>query len=181
MKIIPSDNATIFVAAVHSLICVARMNGEYGVFARESIRAGQTLFRIEGEYKREPSRYSVQVGWRIHIDSDGNKSLEELLDRRPWRFTNHSCDANTMVRRQEVVAIRMISAGEEVTLNYNATEYQMAFPFTCRCGSLSCVGRISGFRYLSHSEQERLRPFLNDYLQNLTVQVKPEVREPAWR
>jgi hypothetical protein len=146
-------------------LCVVQTNGGYGVYAVESIAAGQIIMRIEGEQRDRPSRFSVQVEWNLHIEVNGSLSLEELMDRFPWRFLNHSCDGNSMVQGNYLVAVRGIRPGEEVTFNYNATEYDMARPFTCHCGSPFCIGEIRGFKYLAPTERERLRPLLNLYLQ----------------
>jgi hypothetical protein len=147
-------------------ICVRQANGEYGVYAIESIAAGQIFMRIEGERRDRPSRFSAQVGWNVHIDVNESVSLEEMMVLFPWRFLNHSCDGNAMLQENYLVAIRPICAGDEVTFNYNATEYEMAHPFTCHCNSPFCIGEIRGFKYLSPIERERLRPLLNLHLQS---------------
>lgn len=148
-------------------LCVAHVNRRYGVYAVESIAPGQILMEIEGERRDHPSRFSIQVEWNVHIHANRCLNLEELINCHPWRFLNHSCDANTMVRGNCLVAVRLIGTGEEVTFNYNATEYEMAYPFTCRCGSPFCTHEIRGFKYLAPKEQERLRPLLNAHLQSL--------------
>jgi len=94
-------------------------------------------------------------------------NAEDLSGRYPWRFLNHSCDPNAAVRERQLIAVRPIHPGEDLTFNYNTTEYDMASPFACHCGSLFCAGQIRGFKYLDRQERERLRPLLNPHLVRL--------------
>jgi hypothetical protein len=162
-----------------SSLCVARANGEFCVYALEFIEAGQMFLQIMGEQRDRPSPSSIQVGWNLHLDVNGSTSLEELMDHSPWRFMNHSCDGNAMVQDNHLVAIRVIRPGEEITFNYNATEFEMVCPFTCRCGSLFCVREIRGFKYLKPKERERLRPLLNLHLKNFLDMPGTTVEHPV--
>ncbi len=114
-----------------------------------------------------PTRYSVQVDLAAHVDLPVGHSHEETLDRFYWRFMNHNCEPNTMVRGRMVLTLRPIAPWEEITFHYNTTEYEMAEPFDCQCGSRRCEGRIEGFRFLAPPEQERLRPWLGAHLRRL--------------
>jgi len=138
--------------------------GEYELVARRTIPIGSKLFNIEGVLTEVPTRYSVQVGRTLHIDIPESYGLEEILDQFYWRFMNHSCEPNALIRGKECFALRHIEPSEEITFNYNTTEYELAEPFDCRCGNDCCGGKIRGFRFLPYSEQERLRPWLADHL-----------------
>jgi len=143
---------------------VVRVHGEYRLLSVAHFRPGEFLFEIAGEITRTPTRYTVQIDRNAHIDLNDSHNLEEILDRYYWRFMNHSCEPNTVIRGRNVVALRPIHPWEEITFNYNTTEYQMAEPFQCRCESHGCEETIRGFAYLSAAEQERLRPLLAPYL-----------------
>jgi hypothetical protein len=145
-------------------VCVTRLDGQYGILAVEDLQEGEVLFRIEGKRTNRPSPFSIQIEDGVHIDLEEGHNLEEIIDRFCWRFMNHSCSPNTIIRCQDVVGIRLIRPGEELTFNYNTTEWDMAEPFTCRCGSPICVGQVRGFKHLSAIEKERLRPFLAPHL-----------------
>jgi hypothetical protein len=160
-------------------LSVARADGEYHVFAVRPFAPGEVLLAIDGEQRERPSRHSLQVGWGVHIEAGPDIDLETLMDRYSWRFLNHSCDGNTAVRGCELVAIRHIRAGTEVTFNYNTTEYDMACPFTCHCGSLLCAGEIHGFKHLSRAEQQRLRPLLSEHLRSLLDQIPDGLPQPV--
>jgi hypothetical protein len=143
---------------------VVRTAGEYKLVATESIGANMHLFSLDGELTSTPTRYTVQIGESAHIDLPEECRLEEVLDRFFWRFMNHSCEPNTMIRGRDVITLTSIEPWQEITFHYATTEYSMAEPFECRCGSSRCGGLIRGFRYLSPAARERLRPLLSAYL-----------------
>lgn len=135
---------------------VVRAAREYRLIATRWIFAGERLFKIEGEETTTPTRYSVQIGENLHIDLGEGYSTEEILDRYFWRFMNHSCEPNSLIQDREVIALRDIQPWEAVTFNYNTTEWEMAEPFACGCGSATCIGTIQGLKYLAESQRERL-------------------------
>ena len=50
-----------------------------------------------------------------------------------------------------VVALRDIEAGEAITFFYPSTEWDMAQPFECGCGSTQCIKVVKGAKYLPHT------------------------------
>jgi hypothetical protein len=137
---------------------------EYRLVATRAFDAGERLFHMEGEPARRPTRYTVQIGENLHLEMLRGTKAEEVFDRYFWRFMNHSCEPNAFIRRRDVIAIREIAPQEGVTFNYNTTEYDMAEPFDCRCGSAHCLGTIRGFKHLPELERRRLAPFLASHL-----------------
>lgn len=83
-----------------------------------------------------PTRHSIQLDAHRHV----------LMEPDALRFTNHSCDPNVHIdtARMRIVALRRIEPEDEITYFYPSTEWFMAEPFTCRCGSEHCLGRIAG-------------------------------------
>jgi hypothetical protein len=143
---------------------VMRTAGEYRLVTTEPIAANMYLFSLEGELVGTPTRYTVQIDESTHIDLPDECRFEEVLDRFFWRFMNHSCEPNTIIRGRDVVSLTPIEPWHEITFHYASTEYTMAEPFECRCGSRHCEGQIRGFRYLPQAGRERLRPLLSPYL-----------------
>jgi len=135
-----------------------------GLCATERVAAGDVLFAVTGITTAMPSRYSIQVGDAEHIDLSPGTPVDEMLVRHPWRFLNHSCSPNAAYRHRTFVALRPIESGESVTYDYDTTEFDMAEPFDCTCGSDACRERVSGFAHLSPMAQEALRPLLADHL-----------------
>ncbi len=143
---------------------IAREARTHRLVAVRDIPAGTLLFRIEGEPTNQPTRYSVQVGEGMHIDLGHGHSDQEIFEHYFWRFLNHSCNPNVLIRDQAVHALRFIAAGDDVTFDYNTTEYDMDEPFLCQCTSSDCLGTIQGFRHLTREQQERLVPLLPPHL-----------------
>ena len=82
------------------------------------------------------SRMTVQVSEDHHIEL-GPTYLELI---------NHSCDPNVFfdTQRWQLVAMKPIAPGDELCFFYPSTEWHMASPFECACGSERCLGRITG-------------------------------------
>ncbi len=162
---------------------VVRVEGEYRLVTARAFDAGERLFRMEGEPSPDPTRYTVQIGEDQHLEVSPGLTAEQILDRYFWRFMNHSCDPNAFIQGMDVIALRDFAPWEGVTFNYNTTEYDMAEPFDCRCGSVHCLGPIRGFKHLSETERQRLEPFLADhlrpYLRGTGHAASGSLREPA--
>lgn len=151
-------------APAGSRAAVARIHGNYHVVATEPIRPGELVLRIDGDLTSHPTRYTVQVATDLHVEVPEGVGLELLLDRYFWRFLNHSCDPSAVLRGRDVIARRRIGAWNEVTFDYDTTEWDMAEPFLCRCSSPRCRGFIRGWRHLDPAQRRWLRaraaPFL---------------------
>jgi hypothetical protein len=137
-------------------VAVLRSDNEFRLLSARGARAGDFLFFVEGELSRVPSRYTVQVDVDRHVDIPVGETLETTLDRYFWRFMNHSCDPSAVIRGREVFARRGLVPGEEITFNYNTTEYEMFEPFDCHCGHAACQGRVGGYRFLSSAGRAQL-------------------------
>ncbi len=153
-------------SAAHATpIEVVRSAGQLRVVALHAFRKGERIFEIEGVLTPTPSRYSVQVDADVHVEVPELAEVDaaHMLARYPWRSLNHACDPNARIVGRELRALRPIRASDEVTFDYETTEWDMASPFPCGC--TRCGGRtIRGFRYLSRPERERRRPWLAPHL-----------------
>lgn len=71
---------------------------------------------------------------------------------------NHSCAPTVMLDTGtlEVVTLRDLEAGDEITFFYPTTEWVMDHPFQCWCGSRNCIGWVTGASDLT---MEQLEPF----------------------
>lgn len=103
-----------------------------GVFSLKAFKEGDTLFRMNGEFSRVPTRTSVQIGEQLHIE-------DELAG-----FINHSCVPNARINKQihSFVALKDIAVDEEIVFDYNMNEDALASPFVCEC----CNRKIAGKR-----------------------------------
>jgi hypothetical protein len=161
-------------AKIDNQIGVVRCRGAYRLVSTRPIPRSGYLFDVEGQVTDTPTRYTLQVGAGAHIDLPGRHEPEEVLDRYFWRFMNHSCEPSAVIRGRRVFALTALEPWQEITFHYNTTEYDMAEPFICRCHSARCAGTIQGFRYLSRSEREPLRPWLANHLSAILDGYEPE-------
>jgi len=61
------------------------------------------------------------------------------------------------------VALRDLAAGEELTFDYNATEWSMAEPFLCTCGA--CGGSVvQGFAHLDAAARAQRSGWIAEHL-----------------
>lgn len=154
--------------------------GQRGVVASEPIPTGEVVLLVNGMTTDRPSRYSIQVGEHEHVDLPPDVDPARSAVDHPWQFLNHSCAPNARLVGRTVVAARPIGAGDEVTFDYNTTEYDMASPFECRCGAKGCNGRrIAGYRHLAPDLRRALLPFLTDALRARLAREPGAVRVAA--
>ena len=137
------------------------------VAAVRDIAAGETIIRTWGRLVPHRSRHTIQVDVAKHIVADGVAVL-----------MNHSCDPNcgvvirTGVQQIEVRALRPIAAGEEILVDYDTFEYEVAhLGGPCRCGAKQCRGRIAGYRHLPGDVKARYGEFIAEYLRILDSEV----------
>lgn len=162
----------------------ARENGisGRGVFSREKIKAGEVVI----DYTGAPGKflpaseadvfYDKGEGHMIQVDDDVfyvPACKEELEDAD---FLNHSCEPNCGIRGSlQIVAMRDIEAGEEITFDYvvsESSDYQMA----CRCQSKNCRKIIRGSDWGDPLLREKYRGFFSDYLQKKINESQKEKR-----
>src|SRR5258708_24460692 len=125
---------------------VAMNNGRKGLFALVSIDRNEILIDLNGENTfLSPTRRSLQIGERKHVFG-----RDETVG-----YLNHSCEPNSFLDFGClcVRALRNIPAGEEVRVNYSATEYEIHHSFRCDCGSSACLRLIRGFKFLTRDQQ----------------------------
>ena len=136
---------------------VGMTQGKKGLFARVPIDRNEVLIDLNGEnYFLSPTRRSLQIGKNRHVFG-----RDETVG-----YLNHSCEPNSFLDFSClcVRALRDIQRGEEVKVNYAATEYEMHDSFRCDCGSSACLQMIRGFKFLTRDQQLQLKPHLAPYL-----------------
>jgi uncharacterized protein len=133
-----------------------------GVFADRNFKKGEIVI----QFKAEIVPASKATAEAVQIDTDKFIDTKWLV---PEAFINHSCSANTRIDLESFryVAIKNIRKNDEITYNYFTTEYDSVKyheDFKCMCGSKNCMGWIKGFKYLTHSQKLKLKPFLSPFL-----------------
>ena len=122
------------------------------VVATSDVAAGNVVMTIDGRTVAKPNRYTVQIGEGEHVDADEQPDGSYPV----WRFLNHACEPNTRLVGRTLVALADLRAGDEVTFDYDSTEWDMASPFACACGAATCRGTIRGYRHLTTAQRKRL-------------------------
>jgi len=122
-----------------SFLCPFGVPGSRGLRTERGFRRGEVVCPIPATARhRRPERTTVQLDESTHAEVGILTSM------------NHSCDPNVRLdtSRMLVVAERDIAPGEELTYFYPSTEWDMAEPFECGCGSRDCLGVIRGAKHL---------------------------------
>ncbi len=136
----------------------------YGIYAAEDIKVNELVFKGEEMSQRIVTRRYVEENWNVkekEIFSKYAYALSNevylLWDDNPggWAPQNHSCNANTGYSGLNVVALKDIKKGEELTLNYASFLDETMEPFTCQCGAPNCSGLITGIPGNSVTEREK--------------------------
>ncbi len=134
-----------------------------GIVAGRLIRKGERVFKFAGKLVsrkevKNPNA-ALQLDEDLFLESDG--TVDESL--------NHSCNPNCYVNFKQLtlVALKDIQSGQELTFDYNTSEYDLMDQgcfFTCLCGSRNCIGEVKGFRYLPMGYKKKIGPFLSPFL-----------------
>jgi len=125
-----------------------------GLFANAVASVGEAILELDGEILSTPSVFSVQVGEREHLHPNRAALAADDSERSRWRFLNHSCDPNCWMDGRTLRARRAIAAGEQLTFDYNCTEWSMDTSFDCACGA--CDGSpVRGYAHLDAEARTR--------------------------
>ncbi|KAI9207054.1 uncharacterized protein BJ171DRAFT_579406 [Polychytrium aggregatum] len=102
--------------------------------AVRDFQKGDVVAPIEG------ITYGVEKRWSSISENEHIELNSELL------YMNHSCDPSVHVNTSamQVVALKDIRAGDDVTFFYPSSEWSMSQAFPCWCGSSKCIKTISG-------------------------------------
>jgi hypothetical protein len=140
---------------------VVRVKLDHGPFgemirAVKPITAGEVLFYLSGEIVDQPTKYTIQLDETRHV----------LTPNGLWKSMNHACEPNVRIdtATREMIAIRDLAPGEELTFNYNTTEWDMAAPFACGCGAKLCAGTIRGFKHLTNEQRAAILPYASPFI-----------------
>ena len=125
----------------------------YGIFANQRIRKNDVIFSGEGLSQRIISKRYVEENWNErqkldfrHYAYPISSDVYILWDENPvnWAPQNHSCTPNTAYDGLNVIAIRDIREGEELTVDYALFIDESMEPFACQCGSENCREMVFG-------------------------------------
>jgi hypothetical protein len=118
------------------------VSGHHSLFSTAGFQPGEIVCEFGASaILQTPSYLTVQTGNNEHI----------CLQPSFLQYINHSCFPNIFFDTTsfKVICLLPVKPGDELCYFYPATEWQMAQPFQCVCGSKNCLGYIGGANYLS--------------------------------
>ena len=97
----------------------------------------------------KPSYLTVQISEKEHIE----------LVPTYLECINHSCDPNSFfdTTSKQLVSLKDIAVGEEITFFYPSAEWDMDQIFQCDCRCANCLGVIKGAKYLDERSLKNYR------------------------
>ncbi len=137
-----------------------------GVFVLKNIKKGETVFILKGKLMKFVVKSQQDALWGENWIGVG---YSQWLDvRSPGVFLNHSCDPNCGIKgRVCIVAMRDISLGEEVTIDYSITEREPLWYLKCQCGSKICRHTIKSIQSLPKKAFHRYMPYIPHFFANI--------------
>lgn len=145
-------------------------NGDVGrsVWAKENIEEGEIVASFRG-HKYSAKKLSdipnvlpvlardhvVQIGEELYIHA--KKGLAECI--------NHSCSPNCGIKDiQNIVAMRSIKQGEQITWDYEMTEDSDWVMENCQCGSEECRDTIRGYSFMPQEIRDKYKGFISEWI-----------------
>ncbi len=125
----------------------------FGIYATQSIPIGEVIFKGEERPQRIVTKRFVEENWLPeekllfkHYAVPLSSEVYVLWDNNPseWAPQNHSCSPNTAYFGLNLVAIKPISTGDELTMDYANLLDEAAETFDCQCGAPNCRKVVSG-------------------------------------
>jgi hypothetical protein len=148
----------------HFFIAPSRIEGQ-GLFVAKSFSSGDLIGQLYGDIARTQSRRSIQLGPDRHLN---NKYVD---------YINHACVPSSYICVRGdtalLIALSSIAAGsDELTINYNYSEYTLTLPFRCSCcpeanavGGYRCVARD-----VDRSDKDFSDKYVLSYLKDLAAE-----------
>lgn len=132
----------------------------WGVYASKTFHKGDIVFTMKAlkSYTKRQS-HTAQVDWDKHVTID-----------LPGRFINHSCDANCGILDNahsgayDVIALKTIESGEDLSIDYETFEYEISAFEECGCGAKSCRLSLGGFKKHGKDLEEKYGLYIANYL-----------------
>jgi SET domain-containing protein len=139
-----------------------------GLFATSDINEGEVVAVKGGhivtraqlrEITSQLGPVEIQIGDGLYIAPLSPEEREASM-----LYSNHSCQANLGMRGEiTFVALRDISAGEELTHDWAVTDDD-DYSVKCNCGAENCRGTLTGKDWQRTDLQKRYAGFFSAYL-----------------
>ncbi len=96
---------------------------------------GSIVFAFSGSFTTQITQYTLQISKGLHIHDP--YFMGKLA---------HSCSPNSRCDMEThlIIATKKIKRGNPITIDYEATEDVLFWPFYCSCNKINCRKRIVG-------------------------------------
>ena len=142
------------------MLTIKTENKFRSLITKQAYTKGEIICEIPTEKLFDKAnRYTVQIDRNRHTEVGKLSAL------------NHSCDPNVILDAEnlQMVALRDIEKGEELSFFYPSTEWEMDAPFICLCGASNCIHVVAGARFLPLSTLEN--HYLNKHIRELMIEL----------
>jgi len=150
------------------------------MYQPKNVRPGQK----KNKKKWDLLAYQIDEDTWLGYKTDKEVYIPEIQEY----LVNHSCDGNCWYdENDDLIAMRDISKGEELTYDYALTESESLWMLgdhgRCMCGTSKCRGLIRGNDYLLPELQVRYKghfhAYINKRIEVLTLKHTQEQTEEA--
>lgn len=134
------------------------VSGEKSLHSNKKFKVNDVLIKFSAlTISNIPTYLTLQIDLYEHI----------TLEPEFLQYTNHSCNPNVFFNTTsfEVVAIKEIKVGDELTFFYPSTEWSMTQAFVCTCGHKNCLQNIRGAAFLSNEIYSKY--MLTDFIKKM--------------
>ena len=158
----------------HIYIRTSKIEGK-GVAAGEDIKRGDIIQHVKGKprflaIKNKEDSLSYPNWWGV----GKNKWIEPDY---PNQYLNHSCNPNAGIdTKRNVVAMKDIREGEEITIDYSIIEGDNFWEMSCMCGEKNCRKIIRSTPYIPVKQFKKYLPYVPNYFKNLYLKEHPQVK-----
>ena len=138
----------------------------FGTFAIAPITAGTIVVTFGGAQMNRGIFDTHPVERRMRsLQIELDSFLLGPEERQLGDAVNHSCDPNCgMGNATQLVAIRDISAGEEITFDYAMSDASDYDEFSCICATSLCRGNITSLDWKLPELQQRYNGYFSPYI-----------------
>ena len=139
---ITAPSAKVISNHIFANVLLNNETNQKALFADISFAPGDVICKFNAGITQSFATYlTVQTSADKHI----------TLSPEFLQYINHSCSPNVFFNTttMELVCLQAMQPGDEFTFFYPSTEWEMAQPFVCNCGSAACLQLINGASHLS--------------------------------
>lgn len=143
--------------------------------AKHALASGAVLNVFKFPVLTYPTMHTVQLTEGVHVaPTDG----AECISHQCGPDTNSAVVVADDCQSAAFVATRDVAEGEEMTFNYNTTEWEMSSPFPCVCkacqakstsGAAAVSQVVRGFKYLTLKQRAEIAHMISPAVHDMAM------------